>query len=1145
MLGYQPNIPGSLLDTNVNYSHLDPSEAFQHKMECRVRAATAVVKADNDLRLRRALLRQHRGDPPRLLVGQKCFYWREAAGSGPRIRWKGPATVVLTESQKGPGQTPNVYWLVHGTALIRAAPEHVRPDLESDTLAADTPALHSLVRKVQNRGTTVYVDLFKTNRKRRREDIAHSDDEILDDDDDQQPPPDGPPGRPAPSTDTTQPSLHSSSIPDSQGHVPGAPPPSSLPRGPPAPQPVNHPPRGHAGGPPATPTTDAATTPLPHEEGTDSENMDDDPSVDPEGDGAEDTTTVPSTADRPGTASGAVSTPPSVHPSFSPAEGETFEQKRARIDRTETISHATPPAVHESFRTPQTPETFAQRVLKAHFILKWSKHPDGSPRAKARLITQGFRDPDALAGLVDSTSPTLTRLGRTTLMSLASTLAWDTFIADITTAFLQGKEHSAERTLWIRLPADARQLLGVTDSKVPMRTKKPVYGLCDAPRAWFVEATRRLTSLGFVQHPLDSCLFLLFGPRLQCAIGLHVDDLIGISDPAIRQKVKEDLQKLFSFRDFRENQENFDFLGVQVARTFDNGLSCSHDSYLNKIKPIPLEKGRTADPESPATEKERTQLRALIGALQWAATQTSPHLQVHTSMLAGEVTKATVSTLIAANKALRFAKANSDVQLLYPPLGDNLEDIVFVAYSDAAFATRSDLSSQGGYLICASNRAILDGAACHYHLLDWRSFRLPRVARSTLSAEGQAAAEATDNLHFVVTFWRAILDGSYRIDGSDGCFKWFNPCVLVIDAKCLYDVLHREELYVSTAADKRTCLEALVTRDKLKEIGGEARWVSSERQFADGLTKDTATQLLADRLRTHLHKLTADETYQASRKKKATDRAQSANQFARPKAAAAMFAAAAILPSTADGRRWDDIDAVILYQTVPEIYVEAGPYIFFIALLVLLLVYLRPWMLSEWPISLRRFVTAPCQSDVATQTDNDTEIPQVTSDAQTDATFLQQPLPDMRIFMNRGAQTNSLIHGSSHRSLETLHLDLEVVRDYNRRLATAVQQQQHLLDYHTSNRLSYHHVGDIYITPYGRVWHVSEDCAQSRTDKRVQSRTPCAYCTNQCIPPVPAHLRYNPQFAVQRVPDTTSASSSSTTLPPEPMYHLAGETGAS
>ena len=90
---------------------------------------------------------------------------------------------------------------------------------------------------------------------------------------------------------------------------------------------------------------------------------------------------------------------------------------------------------HENEATPG-------RILKAHFILKWSKHPDGSPCADA--------------GLVDSTSPTLTRLGRTTLMSLASTLAWDTFIADITTAFLQGKEHSAERTLWIRSPTSPR-----------------------------------------------------------------------------------------------------------------------------------------------------------------------------------------------------------------------------------------------------------------------------------------------------------------------------------------------------------------------------------------------------------------------------------------------------------------------------------------------------------------------------------------------------------------------------------------------------------------------------------------------------------------------------------------------------------------
>ena len=34
LLGYQPTIPGSLLDSNVNYSHLDPTEAFQHAWNC-------------------------------------------------------------------------------------------------------------------------------------------------------------------------------------------------------------------------------------------------------------------------------------------------------------------------------------------------------------------------------------------------------------------------------------------------------------------------------------------------------------------------------------------------------------------------------------------------------------------------------------------------------------------------------------------------------------------------------------------------------------------------------------------------------------------------------------------------------------------------------------------------------------------------------------------------------------------------------------------------------------------------------------------------------------------------------------------------------------------------------------------------------
>ena len=64
----------------------------------------------------------------------------------------------------------------------------------------------------------------------------------------------------------------------------------------------------------------------------------------------------------------------------------------------------------------------AQRVLKARFILKWSTNADGSPRAKARLITEGFRDPDAWSGALRTNSPTLTRLSRGMILSICSTM---------------------------------------------------------------------------------------------------------------------------------------------------------------------------------------------------------------------------------------------------------------------------------------------------------------------------------------------------------------------------------------------------------------------------------------------------------------------------------------------------------------------------------------------------------------------------------------------------------------------------------------------------------------------------------------------------------------------------------------------------
>ena len=149
------------------------------------------------------------------------------------------------------------------------------------------------------------------------------------------------------------------------------------------------------------------------------------------------------------------------------------------------------------------------RVLRAKFILNWND--DGTPRAKARLICQGYQDPGALNGSLATASPILTRLSRGMILSITSLLGFYPFTSDISTALLQGKKYdpSSERELWIRLPKDADGLLGLPPGHGRvMKLTKPMYGLVDAPKAWFDEAVDRILTMGdgaIVRHPLDSC----------------------------------------------------------------------------------------------------------------------------------------------------------------------------------------------------------------------------------------------------------------------------------------------------------------------------------------------------------------------------------------------------------------------------------------------------------------------------------------------------------------------------------------------------------------------------------------------------------------------------------------------------------------
>lgn len=79
------------------------------------------------------------------------------------------------------------------------------------------------------------------------------------------------------------------------------------------------------------------------------------------------------------------------------------------------------------------------------------------------------------------------------------------------------------------------------------------------------------------------------------------------------------------------------------------------------------------------------------------------------------------------------------------------------------------------------------------------------------------------------------------------------PTAVVTDCKALYDLIQRKG--VQSSPDKRVA------------IHGQLRWVSSERQLADGQTKIGTRQKMADALKTGWLQLVDDTSYTASRRR--------------------------------------------------------------------------------------------------------------------------------------------------------------------------------------------------------------------------------------------------------------------------------------
>lgn len=448
-----------------------------------------------------------------------------------------------------------------------------------------------------------------------------------------------------------------------------------------------------------------------------------------------------------------------------------------------------------------------------------------------------------------------------------------------------------------------------------------------------------------------------------------------------------------------------------------------------------------------------------------------PHwLQAAVSMLAGQITKATTKTIQEANKVLRFAKENDDVGLEYRYIG-NKDDVTFLAFSDASFACRPDLTSQGGYLVLMVNRQVAEGAEGHYNVLDWRSWKLARIARSTLSAEGQAASEAADSLLFTTTFWNLLWNPWLPLDAPTTAKMSVEPN-LIVDAKALYDLLVRPEVQATSGTDKRTMVEVLVTQDKLKCAGANTRWTSSETQYADGMTKQGAAQLLAERLRTHLVKIVSDTTFQAAKKKTPQQRKANTQKYAakRPnRAMMAMFATCLSMSPTM---------AMSPVPNIHEHYFDFTLDVMVILFVTITAIFMGMWFLGYGLMTIAsRIFTQwfgiavedgnPQGASPTTHRTNHVEV-------QTDGgmmILMAEHNRQLGVFWAENAQREQqLIQNYEQR-------EQQLIQDYERRIQTIFQNP-------------------IYYTNSGRCWHADPDCLRRYSSTTIHEKRFCTFCAH-------------------------------------------------
>nr|GEU89953.1 retrovirus-related Pol polyprotein from transposon TNT 1-94 [Tanacetum cinerariifolium] len=383
-----------------------------------------------------------------------------------------------------------------------------------------------------------------------------------------------------------------------------------------------------------------------------------------------------------------------------------------------------PKRVHQALKDPSWIEAMQEELLQ----FKMNKKDERGilVRNKARLVAQGhtqeegidYEEVFALVAMIEAI-----RL----FLAYASLMGFMVYQMDVKSAFLYG---TIKEEVYVCQPP------GFEDPDHPDKVYKVVkalYGLHQAPRAWYETLGNYLLENGFERGKIDQTLFIKRQKWDILLVQIYVDDIIF---GATNKDLCKSFEKLMKdkFQMSLTGELTF-FLALQVKQKKDV-IFISHDKYVAVIlkkfgltdtksasTPIDTEKPLLKDPDSEDVDVHT--YRSMIGSLMYLTSSRPDIILAVCACVRFQVTPK-ASHLHAVKRIFRYLKGKPHLGLWYPK--DSPFDLV--AYSDSDYVGAS-----------LDRKFITKG--CQFlgcRLTSWQCKKQTVVATSTIKAEYVAAA---------------------------------------------------------------------------------------------------------------------------------------------------------------------------------------------------------------------------------------------------------------------------------------------------------------------------------------------------------------------------------------------------------------------